>query len=140
MNRPSQVSFAINNENQLIIEPSLNPEIANFNDIDRYVKFAYPNLIEGEFSPLNIVAARTLRKFTKGQITTFLAEHRELIDEATTLLAAGKFDELINRVKQSGLREPQMLFQDEGFFAVLTTEDPMVKKALSIIEGKRAQR
>lgn len=32
------------------------------------------------------------------------------------------------------------LFQDEGFYAVITTEDPMVKKALSIIEGKRAQR
>lgn len=32
------------------------------------------------------------------------------------------------------------LFQDEGYFAVLTAEDPMVKKALSVIEGKQAQR
>ncbi|MBP9837772.1 MAG: hypothetical protein KBC84_03575 [Proteobacteria bacterium] len=116
MNRPSQVSFAINNENQLIIEPSLNPEIANFNDIDRYVKFAYSNLIEGEFSPLNIVAAKSQRKFTKEQISAFFAEHRELIDEATSLLAAGKYDDLIKIVKQSNLKDPQMLFQDEGFF------------------------
>lgn len=32
------------------------------------------------------------------------------------------------------------LFQDEGFFAIMTAEDPMVKKALSVIEGKQAQR
>lgn len=32
------------------------------------------------------------------------------------------------------------LFQDEGFYVVLTAEDPAVQKALSVVEGKRAQR
>jgi carboxyl-terminal processing protease len=84
-----------------------------------------------------------LKAFTK----TFIVKDQMVND--FTAYAAGKG--VAKEAQQLPLILPELrqqlkaqlartLFQDEGFYAVITTEDPMVKKALSIIEGKRAQR